>query len=791
MKYFFVLLYSINLSFSATISGTIRNNSTGEPLSYTNIVILESELGTASDVNGYYIIPSVENGTFIIKFMMMGYSSLEKELIISDSNIRVDINLDPEILDINEVKVSAERMRFEKKVDVSRVNLSNREIRRTPAFVEADVFRTIQLLPSVTASNDFNAALIVRGGSPDENLILLDGAEIYNPYHIGGVFSAFNADMISEVEFLAGGFPAEYGGRLSSVLSITGREGDSKNGRLKDGNPLKKYWDFSKASGDISLLSAKLLAEGSLYNGSWMISGRRTYFDQFTGLYYKIKDEPEPFNYYFWDTHIKLKTSLSPSNQLTYSQFSGNDNLFISLGGDSFPEIAFDWDWGNYTNNLTWKYIPSNNYFIESNLSRTIYDFTVGFDVDFVTDSTEVVEDGNEEGISDEDSNLGFDIYNFVEDISLTQSATYVYSEDLRFKMGWQFKKMNMDYKETFAGIERIQLISKPKINSVFFSSIFRPLPIFSLSLGSRLSQFSSYSKTLIDPRIAVKYNVSSDFVLKGSWGIFSQFLYTLNQEDELLRIVDFWQPIPDGEKPQKAEHFIIGGEYWISNGNTISLEGYYKKYYTLYDLNPVFDPANIANSMAVSGTGSAYGIEFLYRLRFKSLSGWIGYAHSNFMREIDLNSDGVIWEERENYPAKYNKPQSFMAVFSYKLNNKYNLGMTCVYESGQTYTAVIGKVHQAGQQNFHSLEKPYDYFGNIYGKRNGSSYPNYIRVDLNVSRKSKLFGLPGAFKVQIINVMNYYNVLLYNWNHDASPSKVEAYSMFPRVITFGWEFTI
>jgi hypothetical protein len=116
---------------------------------------------------------------------------------------------------------------------------------------------------------------------------------------------------------------------------------------------------------------------------------------------------------------------------------------------------------------------------------------------------------------------------------------------------------------------------------------------------------------------------------------------------------------------------------------------------------------------------------------------------------------------------------------------------MTCVYESGQTYTAVIGKVHQAGQQNFNSLEKPYDYFGNIYGKRNGSSYPNYIRVDLNVSRKSKLFGLPGAFKVQIINVMNYYNVLLYNWNHDASPSKVEAYSMFPRVITFGWEFTI
>jgi len=329
MNPFIVFLFSINVVFAATISGTIRDNSSGEPLSYTNIVILESDLGTASDVNGYYIIPSVENGTITIKFMMMGYSSVDKTLIVNNANIRVDINLDPEILDMNEVKVSAERMRFEKKVDVSRVNITNREIRRTPAFIESDVFRTIQLLPSVTASNDFNAALIVRGGSPDENLILLDGAEIYNPYHIGGVFSAFNADMISDVEFLAGGFPAEYGGRLSSVLSITGREGDSKNGRLSENNPLKKYWDFSKANGDISLLSSKILAEGALYNGSWMISGRRTYFDYFTGLYYKIKDEPEPFKYYFWDTHIKIKTSLSPNNQFTYSQFSGNDNLFI------------------------------------------------------------------------------------------------------------------------------------------------------------------------------------------------------------------------------------------------------------------------------------------------------------------------------------------------------------------------------------------------------------------------------------------------------------------------------
>ena len=791
MNPFIVFLFSINVVFAATISGTIRDNSSGEPLSYTNIVILESDLGTASDVNGYYIIPSVENGTITIKFMMMGYSSVDKTLIVNNANIRVDINLDPEILDMNEVKVSAERMRFEKKVDVSRVNITNREIRRTPAFIESDVFRTIQLLPSVTASNDFNAALIVRGGSPDENLILLDGAEIYNPYHIGGVFSAFNADMISDVEFLAGGFPAEYGGRLSSVLSITGREGDSKNGRLSENNPLKKYWDFSKANGDISLLSSKILAEGALYNGSWMISGRRTYFDYFTGLYYKIKDEPEPFKYYFWDTHIKLKTSLSPNNQLTYSQFSGNDNLFISLGGAGFPEIAFTWDWGNYTNNLTWKYIPNNNYFVESKLSKTIYDFSVNFAVDFATDSTTSDSNDDEAGIADEDANLSFDIDNLVEDVSLEQSLTYVYSEDLWFKLGWQYKNLNMDYKESFIGLERVRLASKPHIKSIYLSSIIRPIHIFSMSIGGRFSKYSAYSDLLFDPRIAIKYNPFSDLALKVSWGKFSQFLYTINQEEELLRIVDFWQPIPDGGEPQQADHYIVGAEYWISNGNTLSIETYYKKYHHLYDLNPLIDPADITNTIAVSGTGRAYGIELLYRLRFNKLSGWIGYAHSDFRREIDFNSDGIIWEEREKYPAKYNKPHSFMSVLSYHLNEKYDLGFSSVFESGQTYTTVIGKVHQAGQQNFGSLEKPYNYFGNIYGQKNGASYPNYFRLDVNIMRETKIFGLKGKLKIQIINILNYYNVLLYNWNHNASPSEVEAYSMFPRVITFGWEFKI
>ena len=791
MKYLILSIsYLFGYVFSASISGTIQDLKTGEPLPYANIVIAETDIGTASDINGYYIIPLVEPGSYILKVMMIGYAVSDNNIIVENNNIRLDIELTPQLIDVDEVKVSAERMRFERKVDISRVNITNRDIRRAPAFVEADLFRTLQLLPSVSSSNDFNAALIVRGGSPDENLILLDGTEIYNPYHIGGIFSTFNADMISDSEFLAGGFPANYGGRLSSVLNITAREGDSKNGRLSENNPIKKYWDFSKGSGNISLLSSKFLAEGALYNGSWMISGRRTYFDQFTKLYYKYKNEPEPASYYFWDTHIKLKTALNQNNQLIYSQFSGKDDLFMSIGGEDFPGIDFAWDWGNSTKNISWRYIPNSNYLITTRLSKTKYNFNVDFEMDFNPDS--VSSDTSDViALNEESSDLSFFLDNLVEDIDLNQSIKYILSDHVSFESGWQIKTLKLDYREIFAEQEVTNINSKPQIISTFVNVTLNPIPIIYYNIGFRLSKFNRYDDLILNPKMGIKYNPISDLALKASYGRYSQFLYTINQEEELLRIVDFWQPIPEDKKPQEADHFIIGAEYWISIGNTISLETYYKSYSSIYDLNPKPDYTDIQNTFALSGTAKAYGIEFLYRMNRKKLNGWLSYAYANIRRTVDLNSDGIIWDEKEIYPAKYDKPHSFNALLSYQINKKYSLGLTTVFSSGQTYTPVIGKVHQTGLESYGSIQNPYTNFGNIYGIRNGSRYPNYFRTDISLSKKSNLFGLDSEWKFQIINLTNNYNVLLYLWDHTASPSKVQAYSMFPRIFTFGWEFEI
>ena len=500
MKYIKVLVIfpSLSLLIGASISGFIRDKNNGEPLAYTNIILLENDIGTAADVNGYYIFPIVDDGKHTMRIMMIGYKTLERELTVQDMNLRIDIELEPTALDLDQVTVSAERMRFEKRVDISRINLTNREIRRAPAFIEADIFRTLQLLPSVSASNDFNAALIVRGGSPDENLILLDGAEVYNPYHIGGVFSTFNADMISDTEFLAGGFPSKYGGRLSSVLIITAREGDSKNGRLSEKNPIKKYWDFSKGSGNISLLSAKFLAEGALYNGSWMISGRRTYFDKFVSLYYDYKDEEGPGNYYFWDTHIKMKTAINQNNQLIYSQFSGKDNLVLGLEG--LANIDFDWDWGNRTQNLSWRYIPNDNYIVTTKLSKTQYDFDVDFQIDF-NPSTSTA-DTSTTDLSSGSTDLDLFLDNLVEDVDLNQNIKFIITNDISLDAGWQIKNLNLEYREIFAGQQVTSIQSQPKIYSSYINMTLKTSPLFYINPGIRVSKYNRYDKMLKNPTL-------------------------------------------------------------------------------------------------------------------------------------------------------------------------------------------------------------------------------------------------------------------------------------------------
>ncbi|PIS29519.1 MAG: hypothetical protein COT43_03615 [Candidatus Marinimicrobia bacterium CG08_land_8_20_14_0_20_45_22] len=371
IKIIFCVIFVPTLLFSQAqggrINGYLHDASTGGPLMFANIVMVGTDFGAASSVQGFYVISGIPPGNYRLRVMMMGYKSVEMPIVVEPkSDQRLDFELNIEPVHGEEITVTAERTRFKEQVEISRTNLSFREIKSTPAFIESDLFRSLQLLPGVLAQNDFSAALIVRGGSPDENLILLDGTEVYNPYHIGGVFSTFNADAVSDAEFLAGGFPAEYGGRISSVLKITSKEGNSKNGRLTKNTWLAKYWDISHGRGEISALSSRILLEGPSYKGGWVFSGRRTYFDQLAKIYYLVKDEKQNWTYYFFDTQFNIYSDLNPQNRLTFSSYIGADRLAFLLDENLLNQTDFNWDWGNQTTSLTWRFVPNSKFYSES-----------------------------------------------------------------------------------------------------------------------------------------------------------------------------------------------------------------------------------------------------------------------------------------------------------------------------------------------------------------------------------------------------------------------------------------
>ncbi|MBT6777111.1 TonB-dependent receptor, partial [bacterium] len=363
-----IIISTYNNLFSQSVNGFVRESSSGEPISYANVFLSNTVLGAATSRDGYFVLSDIPPGKYVINVTMIGYSIFKEDIEINDStSIRLDIQLKEEVIEASEVVVTAERQKFERAIESSQISLDLREINSAPAFIEPDVFRTLQMLPGVQSSSDFSSALYVRGSTPDQNLIMLDGIAIYNPYHLGGIFSTFNTDAIKEADFHAGGFPARYGGRMGAILNIINREGNVNE---------------IKGAANISLISSKILLEGPIpkykgMKGSWMISGRRTYFDRIIkALKIPLSKNEDgsnnyfEFPYYFYDYQIKANLDINANHRLTYSRFYGDDVLYYDFDEtDNYSDsnvnvnqdfqFGIDWPWGNKTNGLTWRWIVS------------------------------------------------------------------------------------------------------------------------------------------------------------------------------------------------------------------------------------------------------------------------------------------------------------------------------------------------------------------------------------------------------------------------------------------------
>ena len=800
----FLLFLSASRLFSQSINGFVREESSGEPISYANVFLSNTAFGAATSRDGYFVITDVPKGEYEFNVSMIGYSVYKEKINVSDtSSLRLEIRLKEEVIETSEILVTAERQKFERMIESSQISLDLREINSVPAFIEPDIFRTLQMLPGVQTSSDFSSALYVRGSTPDQNLIMLDGIAIYNPYHLGGIFSTFNTDAIKEADFHAGGFPSRYGGRMGAILNIINREGNT-----------------NKVTGmaNISLISSKALLEGPIpawkgMKGSWMISGRRTYFDKVIdalqipiGQRLDGSDIYFQFPYYFYDYQIKANIDINQDHRLTYSRFYGDDVLDYGYNeSDTYSnsnvsvkqdfDFGIDWPWGNKTNGLTWRWIVSPEIIAKTFISNSRYRFNFNFGFDqsdtyTYSDSTVVVF-----------QNIDYNIFDIITDNTIETEITWKTTEKHEVKGGLQIKDVDYDLginigletQDTSFSFIPLSLNNNTREISVFIQDKWNYSETFKLQLGIRGTDYNLHDRFYLDPRIGMKYHYSSDIAFKLNWGIYHQFLTTANNQDENLRLVELWLGIPEDKDASVSQHLISGIEYMSPKNIFYRLELYNKTFDNLLTVKQ--DNPNTVEGNSTDSTlnefwdtkGNSWGVEFLIKKSSGRLNGWVGYTYA----EANYYNEPSGWHH-----PNFDRTHTLNIILNYDLTPEIQTNFGLTGSSGNPYTKILGRVYD-WQQNLDSETYWYPVDSYIIGEKNTERYDKYFRVDIGMTRKKgNLFGLNYDTYWQVMNVTRHLNVLSYAYRTKTDPFtgnrigvERRAVPMFPLIVTFGIKF--
>ena len=803
---FFIFGFLFSQSMTASINGFVRDDASGEPISYANVFLSNSSIGAATNSDGYFVLSGIPSGMYEVNVTMIGYGVFkEKVNLLNRESVRLEIRLTEEAIKGIEVLVTAERQKFERSMESSQIALDLREINSAPAFVEPDVFRTLQMLPGVQTTSDFSSALYVRGSTPDQNLIMLDGIAVYNPYHLGGIFSTFNTDAIKEADFHAGGFPARYGGRMGAILNVINREGNTEK---------------ITGSANLSLISSKALIEGPLpkwkgMKGSWMISGRRTYIDKVVDALALPSgsknsdgsDIPLRFPYYFYDYQIKANLDIDQDHRLTFTRFYGDDVLDFSYEDPSETvsnenvtiqqdsKFGLDWPWGNQTNGLTWRWIVSPKMITKTFLSNSRYRFD--FDLFFQNRDLYTYSDSTVINFI----NFNWNIYDIIKDRTLETEVQYKYSNDHEITGGFQIKKIRFDLgiqydletQDTSFTWNPLSLKNNTQEISFFLQDRWEVSKRLKIRSGLRLTDYNLHKKIYADPRIGMKYHISDDIALKANWGLYHQFLTTANNQDENLRLVELWLGIPK-EKPASVSEHVIGGIEYMSPRNIFyRIELYQKTFENLLTLKQ--DNANEYEGTSQDSTmnefwdtrGNSNGIELLVKKSSGKFNGWIGYTFS----ETKYYTEPSGWHN-----PNFDRTHTINIVGNYDLTSDLELSAALTQSSGNPYTKILGRVYDWEQSLYNdSYWYPIDSY--LVGAKNTERYDDYFRIDIGMTRKGgNLFGLEYDTYWQIMNLTRHINILSYRYRTKTDPLtgnqlgvQRQPIPMFPLIFTFGVKF--
>ena len=707
---FSFIIISILKAQTSIISGFVSDSSSGESLIGANVFLRETGQGMATDVNGYYIIQDIVPGNYTLMVSYIGFDMYKQKTRLSDDESKkVNINLVEQVVQLTEIEVTAEKLQRRNNIQPSKINLSPRMMKAAPALAEPDLFRTIQALPGVLTTSEFSTGLVIRGGNTDQNLIMLDGITVYNPSHLGGVFSNFIVDGVKEAELIKGAYNAEYGGRLSAVLNVISREGN-KN-------------EF-KGKVNLSLLSAQTTLEGPFYKGAWVLSGRRTYFDL---VLPKVLPDNITANippYYFYDIQSHVFSDITSKDRISLSYYSGIDDLL-------FETFGLDGQWGNNTVSGHYRRVFSErlvgNILIAN--SRFFTEFGLGGDNGLVS-------------------------YNEIDDKTLSADFSWFKSSNSTLKFGAQLKKLGFEYTNKFQDSTQFQIKTEPLEFAQYIKLKYKPNDLFIIEPGLRLNLYDVYPDSLFpDLRLGLKYIITDNRYLNFSVGNYHQFISTF-QDDFNPSILDNWIAADTSVSPGKSMQVVLGYEEYIKNMYKIQVEGYYKDLKNLltYEEKRSTTDAQVSDeslaNIVTPADGYAYGLELFGQKMSGKLSGWVAYTYS-VSRKI-MNS--IYADGEQEYYTNWDRTHAFSVLGNYQFNKKWETNWRFALQSGQAYTPIMGYYVQKFP------ESPEELFRTIPGTRNSGRYEPYSRLDIGAVYHAKIGKTNVDFFFQIINTLNRSN---------------------------------
>ncbi len=710
---------------SFTINGTVADSLSGESLIGVTVKFSGiTQSGTSTNAYGFYSY-RLSPGEYQMSVSYIGYRTLVRSIKIS-ADTRIDLNLFPDN-SIEEVIVSAEKRNdnvVSAQMGVAKVNLN--EIRNVPVlFGERDVLKTLQLLPGIKSAGEGNSGFYVRGGSTDQNLILLDEAPVYNASHLLGFFSTFNSDAIKDVSVFKGGMPSQYGGRLSSVLDI----------RMNDGNK-KEY----TAEGGIGLISSRLKIEGPLEKdkSSFMISGRRTYADAFLAF---AKDSSVRKNtLYFYDLNAKANYQLDNKNTIYLSGYFGRDELGLNE--------TFGFGWGNATATLRWNHLYSNSLFSNTSLIYSNYNYVIenfieenNFKVSSSIRDLNLKQDFQLSLSNSHNLRFGLDLISHtIAPGSITSGAgSSVNEETIERRRG---NEVAMYVSDEWEISDRFNIVYGLRGSSFFLKGPgqFNTYDTEGIVTASKLYDSGELVEDYfrLEPRLSASYILGATSSVKVSYTRNTQNLHLMSNSTATSP-TDLYIMSSNNVKPEIADQ-VAGGYFrnFRDDKYEFSAEVYYKTMHNQIEYRSGTDLRGNKNVEAdlLYGEGRAYGIELFVKKRFGKLNGWVGYTLSKTERQFDDIDEGQ-W-----FLAKQDRTHDLSVVGIYKAGTRWTLSSTFVYNTGNAVTFPAGKYQINNQTYFY------------YSNRNSDRMPDYHRLDLAATLEAK----PGK-RLQSSWSLGFYNI--------------------------------